>query len=94
MGPGDAGHEVGRARSARHQAHRRHAGDPCEAVGHEGAALLVADVHVLHALVVVEDVQHVEEGRADDPEDVPHALGLQELDDGPAGARLGHGALS
>ena len=72
VGPRDAGDEVRRAGSARHQAHGRHAGDPRETVGHEGAALLVTDVHVLHALVVVEDVQHVEEGRADDPEDVPH----------------------
>ena len=91
VGSRDAGDEVRRAGSARHQAHGRHAGDPRETVGHEGAALLVTDVHVLHALVVVEDVQHVEEGRADDPEDVPHPLGLQELDDGPAGAHLGHG---
>jgi hypothetical protein len=91
---GDARHEVRRARPAGHQAHRRRAGDPREPVGHEGAPLLVADVDVLDAPVVVEDVEHVQEGRADDPEHVPHAFGLQELHHGVSGAHLGHGAPS
>jgi hypothetical protein len=90
VGSGDAGDEVRGARSAGHQTHRRCGGDSGEPVRHEGAALLVADVDILHAPVVVEHVQHVEERRADDAEDVPHAFGLPELHDGPAGAHLGH----
>src|SRR5262249_32552329 len=87
---GDAGQQVGGAGAARDQAHPEPAGDPGQAVGHEGGALLVAHVDVLDRLVVVEDVEHVEEGRADDPEDVADTLGLQDLDDRAARAHLGH----
>jgi len=78
-----AGEEVGGAGAARHQAGAGPAAHAGEAVGHERRRLLVADVDVLEALVVVERVEDVEERRADDAEEVLHALGLQQLDDGP-----------
>src|SRR5262249_39955309 len=74
----------------RHQTRRREAGHSREAVGHERRALLVAHVDVLHALVVVEHVEDVEERRAHDPEHVAHLLDLQQLDDGLARSHLAH----
>jgi hypothetical protein len=54
----------------------------------------VTHVDVRHAAVVVERVEHVQEGRADDPEDVPHPLGLQQLDDGASPGQLAHARTS
>jgi hypothetical protein len=46
-------------------------------------------VDVLDATVVVKGVEYLQEGGADDPEDVAHLLGLQELDHrAPAGQRV------
>jgi len=90
VGGGHAREQVGGAGAARDEADSRDVRHPGEAVGHEGGGLLVTDVDVLHAAVIVEGVQDVEEGRADDPEDVPHLLGFQQLDHGPSRAALAH----
>ena len=90
MGGGHPREQVGRARTARDEADPGNVRHPGEAVGHEGGRLLVTDVDVFHAAIVVEGVQDVQEGRADDPEDVPHLLGLQQLDDGAPRAALAH----
>ena len=42
------------------------------------------------AFVVVERVEHVEERRAHDAEDVLHLLRLEQLDDRAPGVQLGH----
>ena len=94
VGRGDAGEQIGRARAARHEADAGRAGDAREPVRHERGSLLVAAVDVLDRLVVVEGVEHVEERRPDDAEDVAHLLGLQELDDGPSPREIAHGGAS
>src|SRR5215469_3634283 len=70
--------------------HAGRVGDASKAVRHERGGLLVVHVDVLHALVVVERIEHVEERRAHDAEHVRDALGLQELDDRTARVELGH----
>ena len=91
---GHAGQQIGGPRTARHQADARMPGHARQPVGHEGGGLLVAHVDVLDAVIVVEGVEDVEEGRADDPEDVPHLLRLQELDHRASGRQLAHLHLS
>ena len=78
MRGGHAGEEIGGAGPAGDQADAGEIRDAGEAVGHEGGGLLVAHVDVLHAPVVVERVEHVEKGRAHDPEDVADALRLEQ----------------
>ena len=76
----DAGQEIRRARAAGDETRARQSRDAREAVRHERGALLVPDVHVFHALVVVERVEHVEKRAADDPEDVSDLLGPEHID--------------
>ena len=90
---GHAGEQIGGAGPAGDEADAGEIRDAGEAVGHEGGGLLVAHVDVLHAPVVVERVEHVEKGRADDPEDVADALRLQQLDHGAPAGHLRHGIL-
>ena len=77
-GVADRGHEVHRARAERAEADARAAGQPAVHVGHVGAALLVADRDERDARVGQRLVE-VERLLARDPEDVPHALGLEAL---------------
>ena len=90
MGRRDAGQEVRRPGTARHEADARSVRDARQAVGHERRGLLVAHVDVLDALIVVEPVEDVQKGRADDSEYVTDALGLQELDDRSPACPLVH----
>ena len=78
---GDAGQQIGGARTARHEADARPIGDARQAIGHERGGLLVAHVDVFDARIVVERVQDVKERRADDSEYLPDTFGLQQLDD-------------
>ena len=85
-----SGEEIRRARAAGDQAHARQASHPRETVGHESRSLLVTHVDVLHAAIVIERVQHVQERGAHDSEDVAHLLGLQHLDHRPSARHLTH----
>ena len=78
---GDAGQQIGGARTARHEADARPIGDARQAIGHERGGLLVAHVDVFDARIVVERVQDVQERRADESEYLPDTFGLQQLDD-------------
>jgi hypothetical protein len=91
---GDPGEQVRRPRTAGDEAHAGRVRHPPQPVRHEGGGLLVAHVDVLDGRVVVERVEHVEEGRADDAEDVPDLLGLQEVDDRASGGDVTHGRVS
>ena len=52
-----------------------------QAVGHECRPLFMPNIDVLDAGIIEEGVEHIQEGRADDPEDVPHPLCLQQRND-------------
>ncbi len=87
---GDGGDEVGDAGPVLGDAHAMSAADARVAVGHVRRALLVlygdeADPGGR------EDVQRVHIGRADDAEDVGHAVRDQGLDEGFACGHVGHG---
>jgi len=73
---GHARDQIGRTGAARHEADARPIGDAGQPIGHEGGSLFVADVDVLDARVVVKRVENVQEGRADDAENVPYPLNL------------------
>jgi hypothetical protein len=75
---GDPGHEVGRPRPQRAEAHARRAGEPAVHVGHVRTALLVADGHELHARSL-ERLVEIQRLLARDAEYVLDALGLEAL---------------
>ena len=89
VGGGDRGDEVGDAGAVLGDAHAVAAGGTAEAVGHVAGALLVADRDEADARGR-EQVERVHVGRADDAEDVGHALGRQGLDERLAGSHPGH----
>ena len=92
QGVGDPGDEVGRARAERAQADPGAAGQPPVHVGHVRPALLVAHGDEGDRGVVERRVE-VERLLAGDPEHVPHALGLEALDEEIRRLALRHDSL-
>ena len=82
---GGARQQVGDARAVLHQADAGAAGGARVAHGHEARALLVAAADEADVGAVIHGVQYLQEGRADDAEDVLHALGPQRLHHGLSG---------
>ena len=81
VGRVDTCREVRRPWTVGDQAYTETARDPGKPVGHEGSTLLVADADVPDVGPVVESVENVQEGAADDAEDVSNALGAERLHD-------------
>ena len=92
IGGRDRGHEVGDAGAVLRDAHALLAADPRIAVGHVAGALLVRDRDEADA-GRLEDVERVHVGRADDAEDMLHAMGDERFDKGLGRRHAGHGVL-
>ena len=87
----DAVGEVQHAGAVGDQAYGWRAGDAAVTVGHQSRALLVPHADKLHVGAVIERVQHVQEGRTDDAENLADAFLLQQFNDRFAGFHsLGH----
>ena len=89
---GDAVGKVQYAWSVGHQAYRRGSRDAAEAVGHQRGALLVPDADKFYVLSVVQGVQDVQEGGADDAKNVGNTFLTKHFYHRFAGFHgLGHG---
>ena len=91
IGRADAVGQVQNARPIGGEAHAGRARDAAEPVGHQCRALFVANADEAHIFTVVQGIENVEEGRANNAEDVGDAFLLQKFDNGFTGLEsLGH----
>ena len=75
---GDRGDQVGRTRATGSDAHLRHAGHACHALGHEARTLLVARQHMANQLAARKGIVKRQDGATGNTGNGAHTLTFEE----------------